>query len=275
MIDCDNLKGGERHPRPRRRQPAAAADRQRGPGRAARHRRAGALRRRRIHRAAARDARRKARSTSPSASASPSARGRSPLNGQNVFASVSIGFASYPEDGRTLDALAARADRALYQREAGRPQPRRALPAGQLEPLLQRFSQYSPVSLMPKSGVRLVLLTSLKPRLAVDCARRGEIGLRPQHELAIALRARERDAFLAPAAGPGRRPRARGSTISSRSLATRLRLLAPRTRSRPARRRARRSSSGSRLVVEFVDEFARRSRRPAPRSARPSRIPRA
>ena len=37
------------------------------------------------------------------------------LNGHNVFASVSIGFASYPEDGRTLDALAARADRALYQ----------------------------------------------------------------------------------------------------------------------------------------------------------------
>ena len=37
------------------------------------------------------------------------------INGQNVVASVSIGYASYPEDGRTLDALAARADRALYQ----------------------------------------------------------------------------------------------------------------------------------------------------------------
>jgi diguanylate cyclase (GGDEF)-like protein len=37
------------------------------------------------------------------------------INGQNVFASVSIGIACYPEDGRTLDALAARADRALYQ----------------------------------------------------------------------------------------------------------------------------------------------------------------
>jgi diguanylate cyclase (GGDEF)-like protein len=37
------------------------------------------------------------------------------INGENVVASVSIGFASYPEDGRTLDALAARADRALYQ----------------------------------------------------------------------------------------------------------------------------------------------------------------
>ena len=36
------------------------------------------------------------------------------INGENVAASVSIGFASYPEDGRTLDALAARADRALY-----------------------------------------------------------------------------------------------------------------------------------------------------------------
>ena len=28
---------------------------------------------------------------------------------------MSIGVACYPEDGRTLDALAARADRALYQ----------------------------------------------------------------------------------------------------------------------------------------------------------------
>ncbi|MGH2898986.1 MAG: GGDEF domain-containing protein, partial [Solirubrobacteraceae bacterium] len=37
------------------------------------------------------------------------------INGQNVYASVIIGFATYPEDGRTLDALAARADRALYQ----------------------------------------------------------------------------------------------------------------------------------------------------------------
>src|SRR6185369_499559 len=37
------------------------------------------------------------------------------INGQNIFASVSIGFATYPEDGRTLDALAASADRALYR----------------------------------------------------------------------------------------------------------------------------------------------------------------
>ncbi len=37
------------------------------------------------------------------------------LNGQQITASVSIGIACYPEDGRTLDALAARADRALYQ----------------------------------------------------------------------------------------------------------------------------------------------------------------
>ena len=43
------------------------------------------------------------------------------INGQNVVASVSIGFASFPEDGRTLDALAARADRALYPaKQAGR-----------------------------------------------------------------------------------------------------------------------------------------------------------
>ena len=37
------------------------------------------------------------------------------LNGQQITATVSIGIACYPEDGRTLDALAARADRALYQ----------------------------------------------------------------------------------------------------------------------------------------------------------------
>jgi diguanylate cyclase (GGDEF)-like protein len=37
------------------------------------------------------------------------------LDGQQVAATVSIGIACYPEDGRTLDALALRADRALYQ----------------------------------------------------------------------------------------------------------------------------------------------------------------
>jgi diguanylate cyclase (GGDEF)-like protein len=37
------------------------------------------------------------------------------IDGQQVKATVSIGIACYPEDGRTLDALAARADRALYQ----------------------------------------------------------------------------------------------------------------------------------------------------------------
>jgi len=43
------------------------------------------------------------------------------LNGQNIFASVSIGVASYPEDGRSMDALLARADRALYvAKEGGR-----------------------------------------------------------------------------------------------------------------------------------------------------------
>jgi len=40
---------------------------------------------------------------------------------ETVHCSVSIGAASYPQDGRTLDALLARADRALYQaKEAGR-----------------------------------------------------------------------------------------------------------------------------------------------------------
>ena len=37
------------------------------------------------------------------------------FDGQRITATVSIGIACYPEDGRTLDALAARADRALYQ----------------------------------------------------------------------------------------------------------------------------------------------------------------
>jgi diguanylate cyclase (GGDEF)-like protein len=43
------------------------------------------------------------------------------LEGRTVACSVSIGLACFPEDGRTLDTLAARADRALYQaKKAGR-----------------------------------------------------------------------------------------------------------------------------------------------------------
>ena len=37
------------------------------------------------------------------------------IDGEQVLATVSIGIACFPEDGRTLDALAVRADRALYQ----------------------------------------------------------------------------------------------------------------------------------------------------------------
>ena len=37
------------------------------------------------------------------------------IDSQQIVTSVSIGAACFPEDGRTLDALAARADRALYQ----------------------------------------------------------------------------------------------------------------------------------------------------------------
>jgi diguanylate cyclase (GGDEF)-like protein len=44
-----------------------------------------------------------------------------PSGTETVHCSVSIGAASYPQDGRTLDALLGRADRALYQaKEAGR-----------------------------------------------------------------------------------------------------------------------------------------------------------
>jgi diguanylate cyclase (GGDEF)-like protein len=53
--------------------------------------------------------------------------------GETVSCSVSIGAASYPQDGRTIDALLARADRALYQaKEAGRNRVAqfRAVPAG-------------------------------------------------------------------------------------------------------------------------------------------------
>jgi len=38
-----------------------------------------------------------------------------PLEGRMVACSVSVGVSCFPEDGRTLDALAAGADRALYQ----------------------------------------------------------------------------------------------------------------------------------------------------------------
>jgi diguanylate cyclase (GGDEF)-like protein len=43
------------------------------------------------------------------------------IDGRSIAATVSIGVACYPEDGRSLDALAARADRALYRaKEEGR-----------------------------------------------------------------------------------------------------------------------------------------------------------
>ena len=43
------------------------------------------------------------------------------LDGKRVANSVSIGIASYPQDGNSLDALVARADRAMYQaKQAGR-----------------------------------------------------------------------------------------------------------------------------------------------------------
>jgi diguanylate cyclase (GGDEF)-like protein len=51
------------------------------------------------------------------------------LDGKHVVCSVSIGVACFPEDGRTLDALAGRADRALYQaKEQGRNRVVRYLP---------------------------------------------------------------------------------------------------------------------------------------------------
>jgi len=52
------------------------------------------------------------------------------FDGQRITVTVSIGIACYPEDGRTLDALAARADRALYQaKQEGRNKVLRYKPA--------------------------------------------------------------------------------------------------------------------------------------------------
>ncbi len=43
------------------------------------------------------------------------------LDGKRVNNSVSIGIAAHPADGNTLDAVVARADRAMYQaKQAGR-----------------------------------------------------------------------------------------------------------------------------------------------------------
>lgn len=42
-----------------------------------------------------------------------------PLEGRMVACSVSVGIACFPEDGRSLDALAGRADRALYHAKKG------------------------------------------------------------------------------------------------------------------------------------------------------------
>jgi diguanylate cyclase (GGDEF)-like protein len=54
------------------------------------------------------------------------------IDGHQLTATVSIGVACYPEDGRTLDALAARADRALYQaKQEGRNRVVRYIAAGE------------------------------------------------------------------------------------------------------------------------------------------------
>ena len=48
---------------------------------------------------------------------------QTPLEGGNdrVGCTVSVGIACYPEDGRTLEAITARADRAMYNaKQAGR-----------------------------------------------------------------------------------------------------------------------------------------------------------
>ena len=125
MIDSDNLKSvndayGHDAGNALLRQLAAVH-----PGGAALHRRAGALRRRRIHRAAARDARPRARWRSPSASATRIAVGAARrssgaaarLQRQHRHRLLSRGRRA------RLDALAAHADRRALRREAGRPQP--------------------------------------------------------------------------------------------------------------------------------------------------------
>jgi diguanylate cyclase (GGDEF)-like protein len=45
------------------------------------------------------------------------------FEGKRIETSVSIGLACYPEDGRSIDAIQARADRAMYlAKEQGRNQ---------------------------------------------------------------------------------------------------------------------------------------------------------
>jgi diguanylate cyclase (GGDEF)-like protein len=41
------------------------------------------------------------------------------VDGKQVASTVSIGLASLPEDGVTLEAIVARADRAMYQAKSG------------------------------------------------------------------------------------------------------------------------------------------------------------
>jgi diguanylate cyclase (GGDEF)-like protein len=43
------------------------------------------------------------------------------FEGKQIGTSVSVGLASYPDDGRSIDAIQARADRAMYHaKEQGR-----------------------------------------------------------------------------------------------------------------------------------------------------------
>ena len=43
------------------------------------------------------------------------------INGKQVGCTVSIGVATYPDDGLTIDAIVGRADRAMYQaKQSGR-----------------------------------------------------------------------------------------------------------------------------------------------------------
>ena len=147
----------------------------------------------------------RARWKSPSASAArdrPLAARRSTASASRL--SVSIGIACYPEDGRTLDALAAHADGALYG-----PSRTAATASSSSAPRRLKQPQLPVFADQLHAEVRGAARSSLAgSRASVDGAGRGQVGLRPQDELAVAARRAKALAFLAPAPRRGRAARA-------------------------------------------------------------------
>ena len=132
------------------------------------------------------------------------ARRSSSTSGASSPASASASPA-IPRTARTLDSLAAHADRALYAaKQDGRNKTVKFRAAAWLELQLPEFAR--PPSVRSCRASRSS--SASESGLCVDRARGGEVRVRPEHQLPVALRARERDALLdqAPAkAGAARR----------------------------------------------------------------------